>query len=268
MVQWNVNDLTQLPFAVNLTKPAYSAIFIDKYQLLIAGNSLGEFHVIDFENKKEIRHIVHHTKGIYDFTFHEENNVLIAAGGDGILSVWSLPEFELIRNIPLCEEKIRQQAISPDKKSIAVACGDGKLRVLDHEFYNELATIDAHKDGCTAVAWHPTKPVLVSGGKDAHIKCWNTKDAYKEVLSIPAHQFAVYSIVFDDEGKLMATCSRDKTIKLWNASTFEPIQRIDATTNGHSHSVNRILLSKQTLLSCGDDKKIISFEIIDDESTV
>ncbi len=243
-------------------KPAYSAIFIDKYQLLIVGNSLGEMHMIDFENKKEIRHILHHTKGIYDFAFHVEDNVLLVAGGDGVLSVWSLPDLELIRNIPLCEEKIRQLAISPDYNKIAIACGDGKLRVLDHSYYNEIATIDAHKDGCTAVAWHPTKPVLVTGGKDAHLRCWNIADAYKEVLAIPAHFFAIYSIVFDDTGKMMATCSRDKTIKIWDAMTFDPLQRIEPGATGHTHSVNRLLINKQSLISCGDDRKIIAFEIV------
>ena len=263
-VLWTKQPLQQQPLAVKLEKPAYAVLFIAPFQLLVVGNSEGAFHIIDYKSKIESRLIQHHQKGIFDFAFDAADNQLLVAGGDGVLSVWSMPEVELIRSIPLCENKIRQLSIDKDNNLVAVACGDGFVRVLDLVFFNEIATISAHEEGATSVAWHPTKPVLVTGGKDAHLKCWNINDQFANVLSIPAHQFAIYSIVFDETGQYCATGSRDKTIKIWNSTSFEPLLKIGPGVEGHSHSVNKLLWIGQQLVSCGDDRKICCFDISDE----
>lgn len=237
----------------------YSMSCIKEYGLLVAGLSNGDLHVIDLDKKVELKHIQHHHQGIYDFAFDRLDHQLVVAGGDGMLSVWSLPDFRLLRNIPLCEQKIRQLAISHDQSMLAIACGDGKVRITDLIFFNEIGTIDAHEDGATSVAWHPEKPVLVTGGKDAHLKCWNINDSFNNVLSIPAHQFAIYSIVFDNSGKYCFTASRDKTIKIWDAHDFSPLQRIGPGAEGHTHSVNKLIWKNEQLISCGDDRKINVF---------
>lgn len=261
-VLWKLDGLKQEPFAVKLEKPAYAVLFIPQHQLLVVGNSEGEFHVIDFQRKEEIKLIAHHQKGIFDFAYDVADNQLLVAGGDGILSVWSLPSFQLVRSIPLCDYKLRQLSIDAAQNFVAVACGDGVVRVLDLVFFNETATINAHDEGATAVAWHPIKPVLVTGGKDAHLKCWNVNDHFSNVLSIPAHQFAIYSIVFDETGNYCATASRDKSIKIWDSTSFEPLLKIGPGAEGHSHSVNKLLWIGEELVSCGDDRKICCFGII------
>lgn len=261
VVQWQMQPLQQLPFVVKLEKPVYAVHFIQKFGLLVAGNSAGEIHVIDFLNKKEIHHLIHHTKGIYDFAFDASDNILIVAGGDGVLSIWSVPDFKLIRSIPLCSEKIRQLSISDDNNLVAIACGDGVVRILDLVFYNETGTIEAHEGGATAVAWHPEKPVLITGGKDAHLRCWNISDNYNPVMSVAAHQFAIYSIVFHSSGNFFASASRDKTIKIWDSLTFDPIIKIGPGDGAHTHSVNKLLWLKSTIISCSDDKRIATFEM-------
>lgn len=263
-VLWKLDGLLQEPFAVKLEKPAYSILYIRQHNLLVVGNAEGAFHVIDFTLKKEIRLIAHHSKGIFDFAFDAADNQLLVAGGDGVLSVWSVPGFLPVRNIPLCDAKLRQLSIDSANNFVAVACGDGFVRVLDLVFFNETATIDAHSGGATAVAWHPHKPVLVTGGKDAHLKCWNINDVFTNVLSIAAHQFAIYSIVFDHTGKFCATASRDKSIKLWDSLTLEPLYKIGPGEEAHTHSVNKLLWIKETLVSCGDDRKICVFGIASD----
>lgn len=259
---WKSKPLSQQSLAIKHEHAVYACTYIPDYHYLIAGLSNGDFHVIDTEGKKELRHIQHHHQGIYDFAFDRSDHQLIVAGGDGQLSVWSLPDFKLIRSIPLCQEKIRQITISSDQSMLAIACGDGKVRVTDLIFFNEIGTMDAHENGATAVAWHPVKPVLVTGGKDAFLKIWNVNDQFKPVLGLPAHQFAIYSIVFDETGQFCFTGSRDKTIKIWDAMSFSPLQRIGPGTDGHTHSVNKLLWLNKHLVSCGDDRKINIYEQI------
>lgn len=256
-VEWDLEVQKQLPLAVKFEQPIFSIIYIAEANLLIAGDGVGGIHVIDLAEKKEIRHLKVHLRGIFDFHYQKMYKQLIALGGDGLMSVWSVPDFELVRNIPLSTEKLRQITYSEKENMLAVACGDGYIRLLEPQFFNELQTIDAHKEGANSVAWHPTKPVLVSGGKDAMIRCWSTTDNYKEIMELPAHNYAIYSLVFDEKAVYMASASRDKTIKIWDANSLEPIQKLEIKEGGHTHSVNKLMWYGDTLVSCGDDRKII-----------
>lgn len=256
---WNAETLLQEKFAVNVSNPVYCVRYCHILGWLAIGTSTGAIHIIDAIEKKEIHHLQLHVKGIYDIQFDDDKNLMYVAGGDGVLSVWSLPSFQLLRSIPLCEEKVRQIALRADG-IIAVACGDGNIRILEPSFFNEIATIRAHEGGATAVCWHPNKPVLISGGKDAHLKCWKSDLDYKSLISIPAHYFAIYSFAFLEKNKILATASRDKTIKIWDANSLEHLQTIDSSKSTHTHSVNRIIACGRQLVSCGDDRQIIIWE--------
>jgi WD40 repeat protein len=141
--------------------------------------------------------------------------------------------------------------------------GDGFIRIIElpalkvvHQFY-------AHDLSANKVIKHPTKDLMLSGGRDAHLNIieWPSCNILEK---IPAHNFAIYDIVFQPDHKLFATASRDKNIKIWNAENMQILYRIDKEKNeGHINSVNKLLWSKhkQTLVSTGDDRSIIGWQI-------
>jgi WD40 repeat protein len=257
VAEWNLRTFTREPMAVRLEQPAFSVHFIPGHDLLVAGNASGGIHVIDVRLKKEIRYLRQHTGGIYDLKYDVRRNQLLAAGGDGILSVWSIPDFSLELALPVAAAKLRQIAIHENSGLIAVACGDGYTRCLDPAFFNEVYSPGFHEGGVMSVAFHPSKPVLLTGGKDAHLRFYLLADE-SEVLDLPAHNFALYGIRFSPDGRWCATCSRDKSIKLWDAATFDPLMKLTSQIGGHTHSVNSLIWwGKDHLVSCGDDRKII-----------
>lgn len=259
-VEWNTTTGEQDSLAVKFENPVFTVSFITGQNLLVAGTAVGGLHIIDIASKQEQHHFTTHRKGIYDLHYIKERKQLFVAGGDGVLSVWSIPDFQLLRKIPLSSEKLRQIAVSDDHGLIAIACSDGTIRLLEPDFFSEIRSINAHTQGATSVAWHPTKPVLMSGGRDAMLKCWNSREQYECVLSLPAHNFAIYSIVFNSTRQLIATASRDKTIKIWDANTLDNLQRLDVKDGGHTHSVNKLIWKDDVLISCGDDRKIITWQ--------
>ena len=231
----------------------------DKGQLLI-GTEGGGLHVVDVASKQELHLFQVHRKGIFAFSDIPKERVVVA-GGDGSISIWQVGSssedaaMTLQRQIPLCEEKVRGLATSQDGSLLAVACGDGTVRILDTVDLNERHTLDAHEGGAQSVAWHPDKPVLVSGGKDGHLRFWNREQQFKALQAFPAHKAGIYAIAFDPSGKC-ATASRDKTAKLWDSATFDPLARLDRLAGGHSHSVNAVCWVGGTLLTGGDDRII------------
>jgi WD40 repeat protein len=261
VAKWNVKESLQLPFTVRTESPIYALVWDSQSSMLFIGCSEGKIHAVNAETKAEEKAWSLHHDGVFDLKIDHQRRRLLAAGGDGVLSVWDLSSMQLRRTIPLSEGKLRQLALSPDGRCLAVTDNQGPVHVLDGETFHSLATLNAHADGSMSAAWHPTKPVLLTGGKDAYLRCWNAADNYKEVLNFAAHLSGIYSIVFLNDGKRFATCSRDKSIKIWDAQSLDPLQKIEYAQGGHKHSVNKLLVLDSYMVSAGDDRQLNVFGV-------
>lgn len=221
------------------------------------GTEGGGIHVIDMESKEELKLFKVHQKGVYCFA-QLKDDWIVAGAGDGSISIWDPSTLKLIRQIPIAEGKVRHLAVSEMGRSIALACTDGTVRVLDTELFNELSTIKAHNKGANCVAWHPKKPVLLSAGRDGLIKAWHTEEDFQEVLSIPAHEQTIYRMSFSEKG-VLASASRDKSAKLWNSGSMEIEEKLEHASTGHTHSVNDVLWIGEQLVTVNDDGVVRMF---------
>lgn len=258
VVRWRLDHPDHGELVATVDRPVFSLGMDPERQLLFIGKDDGGLHVLDLARKQEVRHFHVHHKGI----FHIEplpSERIACAGGDGSMSLWSIDPLELLRQIPLAEEKIRDLSVDRDRRSIAVVDGGGGIRLLDTTDLNEQASSIAHAGGCTAIAFHPAKPALLSGGKDGHLRSWMIEDL-RPIHAFPAHAGAIYSMAFNADGVLLASAGRDKAVKLWDASTLDPVARLDARTGGHGHSVNALLWIDGTLITAGDDRRILAWD--------
>jgi len=260
VTRWNLSDGSQDKFAIKMNQSVYAIEFISSNRLII-GLSNGSLHVFDIEKKIEIKHFTQHIKAVFSICSNTFKNQFYTGDADGNLSIWNSVTLELLIYLPLDCGKVRNISISTDGNHFVVSCQDGTLRIFETVGFNEVVTIDAHKDGATIAKFHPTNPnQLISGGKDAYLKIWNWQ-IMELVKSIPAHNYVIYDICFLKDNSQFATASRDKTIKIWNLSTFEVIQRLDLKSGGHKHSVNKLTkISETSFVSVGDDKRIICWD--------
>ena len=246
---------------VNTGSTIYSLKYIPEKNILLTGVSGGGMHVIDLNKKKEIHFLLNHEKGIFDIKYSPKHDKILTAGGDGKISAWSGKDFSFYKTHTLCKEKIRTIALDKDENMAAVGCGDGTIHIIRMDDFEEIHSFKAHHLSVNAIFFHPYINIFISGGKDAHLNFWNC-DNFKMLKSIPAHNYAIYSIDFSPSGNYFATGSRDKTIKIWDGESFNILSRIDHEKNkGHIHSVNKILWMNDVLLSAGDDRKIIGWNI-------
>ena len=269
VVRWKLHD----PEAGHVLVKVGQAVFslLRRGTLLLIGTEGGDLFVIDAVHGRELHRFTVHRKGIFRMVALSDNRIA-CAGGDGTLSIWRTntgngATLELVRHFPLCEEKLRDLAVDTQDELLAVACGDGQVRILDTTYFNEKATIAAHPTlfeqpgGATSIAFHPHKPVLISGGKDGYLRSWHATEGFRPLLGIPAHKGSIYRLVFNPDGQRFCSVSRDKTVKLWDANTLEPIQRLDRSVHGHTHSVNAVLWTPVALLTASDDRMIKRWEV-------
>lgn len=245
----------------------FALAVLDHADALLIGTEGGDLHVVDLRDRREVQRLAVHRRGVFRIAALDEHHVACAAG-DGTLSTWSVrrdalgPKLALERQIPLVEEKLRDVAVNAAAGLVAVACGDGTVRVLDAADLNEQLTLDAHPGGATSVAWHPSKPVLLSGGKDGHLRAWHAVHG-TALLAQAAHRAGIYALAFDAQGGMLASASRDKTAKLWRADDLAPLARLDRAGGGHTHSVNHLCWLGDHLFTAGDDRMVIEWSITD-----
>jgi WD repeat-containing protein 61 len=261
VAEWTVGKDETPKALVSVGAIIYALKYVAEKNLLLIGTSSGALHIVDLISRKEIKYIIHHRLAIFDIQYSILHDQFYTAGGEGSIAVWSLDDFSLLHSIPLCKEKVRGLALNNAEEVLAVACGDGSIRLFHTSSMKEFETVIAHTSSVNCVLFHPEKKFLISGGRDAHLNIWST-ESFSLYKSIPAHNYAIYSISFSSDKKHFATASRDKTVKIWNAETFEVLLRLDKEKfQGHLNSVNKVLwMENGILLSCGDDRSILAWE--------
>jgi WD40 repeat protein len=266
VAEWDLAQGVASPFSVKMEDPVFAVHCMINTGILLIGTGNGNLHIIDLKAGKEVKNLKVHSKGIFSILPVPEEQMVIVAGGDGLLSVWSTEDWRLLRHFQVSANKLRH--LMRDANHLYVCDSDGYMRVFDIPWLNELHQFEAHEGGCYHSVKHPTKPLIVSGGKDGHLRFWHTEENWREVRSIPAHNYGIYSIVFSPDKRFAASASRDKSIKIWHADTFEPAARlVRPQFPMHTHSINWLWWHPDgTLISGGDDRKIMLWSVLETQA--
>ncbi len=252
VARWNLQSGQQDKFAIKFEHAIYRLRLIEN-RFLLVGLANGDLHVFDLNERKEIHYFVQHKSAIFSIQHNREKKQVYVADASGNLSIWNSETFEQLIYLPLDTGKVREIAVSTSGEHFCLTCQDGTLRVFETGFFNEILTVDAHKDGATAAIFVSEKE-LITGGKDAHLRRWDLTTG-NELQSIPAHNFAIYRLMQLND-QVIISISRDKTIKAWS-NDLDIIERIDFKKGGHQHSVNDLVrLSDASFATVSDDKRI------------
>lgn len=262
VVRWDVNSpewgipIGQFKFTV------YSLCCIPANHILIAGTSEGGIHIIDLLSNVEIKYFRIPDEGIFDIKYSYQHQLIVASTSKGRLIFIDYHSHTIIDEIWVSKEKIRNICFNAHRPYLYVACSDSHVYVVELTHKKTIHSFEAHQWATNALLYHASKDELITGSKDAHIRIWDIKKQFEMIKNIPAHNYAIYKIIYNEEANIFATASRDKTMKIWD-DEFNIVARIDqAKYEGHTNSVNSVLwLNKTNLLSTGDDRRIILWEV-------
>jgi hypothetical protein len=101
--------------------------------------------------------------------------------------------------------------------------GTGPPETRRPKTLSELTILEGnkHRGLALTIAFHPTAPVVVTGGRDKKIKLWELlsdglRHDYTEcVETLHDHDGDVTSVAFHPTAPVLFSCSRDRTIKVW-----------------------------------------------------
>lgn len=264
IVYWNDLSKNEGSVLAMASGPVYALLHLQKKNELLAANDTGGIHVIDLITQKEIRLLKFHTAPVFEMLQAKDSKLIITASGDGTVAVVEAEDFTVQKQIRLTNLKIRCLQLIRQESLLIAGTGDGLIYIFEFPEMKLMEKIQAHQPefSVNTLAYWPEKKLLLTGGRDAHVNVFSTEGSFNMLESIPAHNYSVYSIRFSPGKNWMATASRDKTIKIWDAENFKVLQRISLPGFlSHTHSVNKLIWKENTLISVGDDRKIILWSV-------
>jgi WD40 repeat protein len=119
------------------------------------------------------------------------------------------------------------RCLAIDNNTLSVGYSDHTIRFYQLDTFELTQTLTEHTNSVFSIGYNPDNSQLISSGRDAQLKIWNISTNVQLYKSIPAHLFAINHICFSPDGKLLATCSMDKTIKIWDADNYALLKVVD-----------------------------------------
>lgn len=260
VVLWDVSQSEEAGEVIARVDGSVYAVAYDRdHHLVYVGQNNDGIHVIDFVARKEIGSIHLGNDQIFDIKIHLGKIWVALSSGEVVILNARL---QVEKRVKLANERARSIDFSASEVSIAFS--DNIIRILDPVALKVHYELMSHSNSVFTSRFHPSGKYLISGGRDAHIKVWDTQAGYILRESIPAHLYTINHIVFSPNGKYFVTGSMDKAIKLWDAYNFKLLKVLDKQRHAaHGNSVNRLLWMnfRDLLVTCSDDRTISVWDL-------
>lgn len=158
-----------------------------------------------------------HVSGIVDVD--RVGPLLATVGDDRVVHVWTWPELEGVRSIPL-RHLGTAVAFSPDGSQLAVADRSSVVGIWDTTTWTRLARL---KHSGSAMAWKGSRLAVAMPDED-DVAIYDTSTGHTFVGLLEGHTAPVVDVAFSGDGAYLATASADKTARVWEVATGQERQ--------------------------------------------
>ena len=110
--------------------------------------------------------------------------------------------------------------VSSDGALAATGGADKNVKLWGLDFGDCHASLFAHDDSVTQLAFVPRTHYLFSASKDRCLKYWDG-DSHEPLLTLRGHASELWALCVSSGGEFAVTCGHDRSLRLW-ARTEEP----------------------------------------------
>ena len=158
----------------------------------------------------------------YRIAFRPDGKRLVLGSSDGRIALWDARTFQEVWQVSIANCRIAELAFSADGKTVATAVTSstdpenrGAIALWEADSGKRKQLIgDSKGGGFHCVGFHPTLPLLASGGEDNAVRLWNVTTG-KQERCLHGHKSAVFGVAFSPDGKRLVSAGKNGNLKIW-----------------------------------------------------
>ncbi|KAJ1983510.1 hypothetical protein H4R34_001235 [Dimargaris verticillata] len=275
--------------------PVRGIAFHPTQNLFVSGGDDFKIKVWNHKTRRCLFTLNGHMDYIRTVFFHHELPWILSASDDQTIRIWNWQSRQCIAVLPGHTHYVMCAQFHPRDDLIVSACLDETIRVWDysslrkknsagapsraddfgmHPSHRNLGSqpdlfgmtdvyvkfvLEGHTRGVNWASFHPTLPLIVSGGDDRQIKVWRMNDSKAwEVDTCRGHFNNVSSVLFHPRHEMIVSNSEDRTIRVWDSSRRTLLQ-----TFHRDHEKFWIMAAHPeiNLLAAGHDSGLLVFKL-------
>lgn len=172
----------------------------------------------NWQNRQEIACLTGHNHYVMSAQFHPKEDLIVSASLDQTVRVWDISGLRKKHSAPTSsmrsfEDQLQRQQL-PQQDIF------GNINAI------VKFVLEGHDKGVNYAAFHPTLPLIVSGGDDRLVKLWRMSETKAwEVDTCRGHTANILSCIFHPQQDLILSVSDDRTIRVWDLNKRTPVKQ-------------------------------------------
>ncbi len=155
---------------------------------------------------------VTHYDAAYDIVFSLDGEILVTAGADGFVNLWSAKDGTPVKSYDFSGTTIWDLDIRPDGTQVAVARDDGFISLIDLTDLENPPVDREQGSAVYKVVYSPDNQWLGVGTSSGEAYFWNLNDVYSVVSA--RHSDEIYALDFSPDSQWMVTGGADSIARL------------------------------------------------------
>ncbi len=191
---------------------------------------------------------------------------LFVGESQGRLLCWDLNSGNLRWEISNASSNwICSVSISRQGDRVAVACGDGLIRVFDASSGRLQVEAKGHLLSVYGVDWSPDGHWLVSGGRDG-LRVWDAQTGACSQHRGGKDDDAIFGVNWSPKGRFVAACGANEVVPIWDVESWD----VSRCFSGKKQQILCVNWAPdgQRLLGGSRDRLVRSWDISSDDCAV
>ena len=165
---------------------------------------------------------------IMTLAFSRDGKYLISAGGDGLITLWSMPDGALLKEFSAHGNGLGVRSLDIDPAGrIVSGGGDGETKLWGIGTDNIVGIFPktANESEVLSVVFDAAAKYVAVGSADGTVRIFDPQ-TYLAVQTLTEHKDKVTALAYSTNGKYFATGSADSTIRIWDAQRYTILQTL------------------------------------------
>lgn len=191
-----------------------TVFFHNELPWIISASDDQTIRIWNWQNRKEIACLTGHNHFVMCAQFHPSEDMIVSASLDETIRVWDISGLRKRHSAPGASRL--EDQIAAQQNLLDGGFGDCVVKFI----------LEGHSRGVNWASFHPTLPLIVSGGDDRQVKLWRMSSTKAwEVDTCRGHTNNVDCVIFHPHQNLIISVGEDKTLRIWDLDKRTPVKQ-------------------------------------------